>query len=311
MKRILTIDGGGIKGVFPASFLATVEDTIEDNIANYFDLIVGTSTGGIIAMGLGLGLSAKEILKFYEESGPYIFGGNRFLRSLRWLGIAKYSSKKLKEKLSICFDQKKLGDSVKRLVIPCTNLETGEVHVYKTAHHPRLQRDYKEEAIEVVLATTAAPTYFRPHKSSSGAPLTDGGIWANNPVCVGVIEAISVLNWPRDSIKVLSIGCTTEPLKINWGRRYSLGIIYWAKKLINLFMLTPSNAALGMASLLIDHDNIIRIEPVVSRGRFSLDQTKEISSLKGLGDSEARKALPKLNEIFLGTPAEPFEAYHK
>jgi patatin-like phospholipase/acyl hydrolase len=54
MKRILAIDGGGIKGVFPASFLATVEDTIEDNIANYFDLIVGTSTGGIIALGLGL-----------------------------------------------------------------------------------------------------------------------------------------------------------------------------------------------------------------------------------------------------------------
>jgi patatin-like phospholipase/acyl hydrolase len=54
MKRILAIDGGGIKGTFPASFLATVEDTIEDNIANYFDLIVGTSTGGIIALGLGL-----------------------------------------------------------------------------------------------------------------------------------------------------------------------------------------------------------------------------------------------------------------
>lgn len=311
MKRILTIDGGGIKGVFPASFLATVEDTIEDNIANYFDLIVGTSTGGIIAMGLGLGLSAKEILAFYEESGPYIFGGNRFLRSLRWLGIAKYSSKKLKEKLSICFNQRKLGDSVKRLVIPCTNLETGEVHVYKTAHHPRLQRDYKEEAIEVILATTAAPTYFRPHKSSSGTPLTDGGIWANNPVCVAVIEAISLLNWSRDSIRVLSIGCTTEPLKINWGRRSSLGIIYWAKKLINLLVLTPSNAALGMAGLLIGHDNIIRIEPVVPRGRFSLDQTKEISSLKGLGDSEARKALPTLNKIFLNDHAEPFEAYHK
>lgn len=311
MKRILSIDGGGIKGVFPASFLATVEDTIEDNIANYFDLIVGTSTGGIIAMGLGLGLSAKDILKFYEESGPYIFGGNRFLRSLRWLGIAKYSSKKLKEKLTICFNQRKLGDSVKRLVIPCTNLETGEVHVYKTAHHPRLQRDYKEEAIEAVLATTAAPTYFRPHQSSSGTPLTDGGIWANNPVCVAIIEAISVLNWPKDSIKVLSIGCTTEPLKINWGRRSSLGILYWAKKLINLFMLTPSNASLGMASLLIGHENIIRIEPVVPRGRFNLDQTKEISSLKGLGNSEARKALPNLNKIFLNNHAEPFEAYHK
>ena len=63
-KRMLAIDGGGIKGVFPASLLATVEDTINDKIANYFDLIVGTSTGGIIALGLGLGLSAQEILAF-------------------------------------------------------------------------------------------------------------------------------------------------------------------------------------------------------------------------------------------------------
>ena len=75
-------------------------------------------------------------------------------------------------------------------------------------------------------------------------------------------------------------------------------------------MLTPSNAALGMASLLIGHDNITRIEPIVSRGRFSLDRTKEISSLKGLGDSEARKALPTLNKIFLNDHAEPFEACH-
>ena len=170
MKRILTIDGGGIKGVFPASFLATVEDTIGDNIANYFDLIVGTSTGGIIALGLGLGLSAKEILDFYEESGPLIFGGNRVLRYLRWLGMAKYNSDNLREKLTDCFGRKKLGDSTKRLVIPCLNLETGAVHVYKTAHHSRLLRDYKEEVVEVALATSAAPTYFPPHRSPTGVP---------------------------------------------------------------------------------------------------------------------------------------------
>ena len=86
MKRILTIDGGGIKGVCPASFLATVDNSIEGNIADYFDLIVGTSTGGIIALGLGLGLSAKEILTFYEEFGPVIFGGTNGNRWFRWPG---------------------------------------------------------------------------------------------------------------------------------------------------------------------------------------------------------------------------------
>ena len=97
MKRILTIDGGGIKGVFPASFLAAVEDSIGENIANYFDLIVGTSTGGIIALGFGLGLSAKEILAFYEEHGPLIFSGNRSFRWLRWWGTTKYSGNPLKQ----------------------------------------------------------------------------------------------------------------------------------------------------------------------------------------------------------------------
>ena len=81
-KRILAIDGGGIKGVFPASFLATVEDSIGNNVARYFDLIVGTSTGGIIALGLGLGLSAKEILAFYEESGPSSSGATAGYRGL-------------------------------------------------------------------------------------------------------------------------------------------------------------------------------------------------------------------------------------
>lgn len=310
MRRILTIDGGGIKGVFPASFLATIEDTIDDNIANYFDLIVGTSTGGIIALGLGLGLSAKDILEFYEKSAPHIFGGNRFLRYLRWLGIAKYDSDNLREELLTCFKQRKLGNSTKRLVIPCLNLETGGVHVYKTAHHQRFVRDYKEEAVEVALATSAAPTYFPPHRSPSGIPLIDGGIWANNPVAVAVVEAIGVLNWSRDSISILSIGCTTEPLKINRGRQSSLGIIYWAKKLINLFMFTPSSAAIGMAGLLVGNDNIIRINPIVPRRRFSLDRTKEIPSLKGLGDSEARDALPKLREIFLGNHTEQFVPFH-
>ena len=310
MRRILAIDGGGIMGVFPASFLATIEDSIGNNVANYFDLIVGTSTGGIIALGLGLGLPAKEILAFYEESGPLIFSGNRGLRWLRWFGISKYSRGPLEKALEGCFGEKKLGDSKKRLVIPSLNLENGEVYVYKTAHHPRLERDYKEKAVDVALATASAPTYFPTHRSAAGTPLIDGGVWANNPVGVSVVEAITVLDWPRDSLKVLSLGCTTEPLNVNWGRRISLGLSYWAPKLRDVFMYGQSHGSLGTAKLLAGHDNIIRIDPVIPRGRFNLDKAKEINSLKGLGHSEARHALPKLREIFLGNPTEPFDAFH-
>lgn len=308
-RRILAIDGGGIKGIFAASFLATVEDSIKDRVANYFDLIVGTSTGGIIALGLGLGLSAKEILAFYNESGPIIFGGNRVFRWCRWFGISKYSSGPLDEALNGSFGETKLGDSEKRLVIPCLNLENGEVHVYKTAHHPRLMRDYKERAVDVALATAAAPTYFPAHRSVTGIPLIDGGLWANNPVAVSVVEAISVLDWPKDSLKVLSLGCT-EPLDVNWGRRNSLGKSYWAFKLLDVFMHAQSNSSIGTAKLLAGHENVMRIAPNLPPRRFSLDGTKELPSLKGLGDSTAREALPKLCEVFLTTPVEPFNAFH-
>ena len=310
-RRILALDGGGIKGIFAASFLATVEDSIEDSIANYFDLIVGTSTGGIIALGLGLGLSAKEILRFYEESGPRIFGGNRMLRCVRWLGRSKYSKTPLKEALEGCFGDRRLGDCRKRIIIPSFNAETGEVHVYKTAFHPRLERDYKEKAVDVALATASAPSYFPTHRSAAGTPLLDGGVWTNNPIDVAVINAIALLDWPRDSIKILSLGCTREPITVNLGRNFSLGGLYWAKKILSVFMQAQSNAALGTAKLLAGGENITRIDPVVSPGRFKLGDVKEMPSLKGLGNSEARKALPELRKVFLGEPAEQFDAFYK
>ena len=74
IRRILSIDGGGIKGTMPAAFLAGLEDDLGQPIGRYFDLIAGTSTGGIIALGLGLGRTAKELLELYERRGPVIFG---------------------------------------------------------------------------------------------------------------------------------------------------------------------------------------------------------------------------------------------
>lgn len=308
-KKILSIDGGGIKGVFPASFLATVEDSIPGKIADHFDLIVGTSTGGIIALALGLGLSAKEILGFYEKYGPEIFKGNRFLRFIRQLGYSKYENKELKKALENTFGDKKLGHSKNRLVIPSLNLETGEVYVYKTAHHERFQRDFKEGVVEVALGTSAAPTYFPTHVTSSGIPLIDGGIWANNPMGMAVVEAIGVLEWPRDKLKILSIGCTSESLNIKDGRKKGLGRFYWGINIADVFMASQSFASLGTAQLLAGHQNIVRINPSVANKKFGLDLVSEISSLRGLGASEARKALPNIKHFF-EQEAEVFNPKH-
>jgi len=309
-RKILSIDGGGIKGVFPASFLAEIEEATGKNISEHFDLIVGTSTGGIIALGLGMGLSAKEILNFYEELGPGIFEGNRWAPFVRQLCFAKYDSAPLKAALISKFGERRLGESKNRLVIPSANLETGEVHVYKTSHMPRFERDLHEKVVDIALATSAAPTYFPTHRSAAGSPLVDGGVWANNPSAIAAVEAVGTLGWPRDSIKMLSVGCTNEPLDIGAARNMPLGFGYWAPKIVKLFMATQSSASYGMTQHLIGHANVTRINPSMPNGRFGLDVVSEIQSLKGLGCTEARKALPTVRGFF-DERVEPFEPHHK
>lgn len=310
-RRILSIDGGGIKGVFPISFLATLEQATSGRIVDHFDLITGTSTGGIIALGLGLGYSAAEVLEFYEQLGPQVFAGSRLVRAVRWMGFSKYDSGPLKRALESKFRERRLGESRTRLVIPATNLETGEVHVYKTAHHPRFERDYLERAVDVALATAAAPTYFPTHSTAAGAPLIDGGVWAINPVGVAVVEAVGVLEWPRESLRVLSLGCTSEPLDFGLARKVGLGLGPWAVNGVQVFLAAQSSGALGTAYTLVGHDNVVRVNPIVPRGRFGLDKLTEIPSLRGLGESEARKALPRVREMFFYGPKEPFEPFHR
>lgn len=302
--RILTIDGGGIKGVFAASLLAEFEKTLGKPIVEHFDLIAGTSTGGIIAIGLGLGLSAQEILDFYEKNGPAIFAGRR-RGLLRPLFAAKYNSKPLQDALIEAFGDKLLGESTTRLLIPSLNLETGEVHVFKTAHHTRFVRDYKETAVDVALATAAAPTYFPTHHLGTGEPLVDGGMWANNPMGAAAVEALGVLEWQRGDIKLLGIGCTESPP--DTANRRSRGLVnYWAKRLVSIFMSGQSSSSLGTAQLLLGHDNVHRISPHVGGGRYKLDGANAISSLKGLGASEARKENPKVQSMFFTDQRQPF-----
>lgn len=307
--RILSIDGGGIKGVFPAALLATVEQTLPDPVGSYFDLIVGTSTGGIIALGLGLGFSAGQLLEFYETLGPKIFKGSRLGLWLKHWGVTKYSQQPLREALESRFGTRRIGDAKTRLVIPSMNIETGKVHIYKTAHHPRFEIDYPKLAVEAALATAAAPTYFPTHRTSSHVPLVDGGVWANNPVGMASVEAIGVLGWPKEKIRVLSVGCTSAPLDIGIRRRFNPGKIFWANKVSDIFMAGQCSASLGTAYTLIGHDNVVRIDPIVPNGRYEMDVHKEINSLRARGESEGREALPKLKAMFFGEPAEPFTPY--
>ena len=319
-RRILSIDGGGILGTFPAAFLASLEESIGQPVGDYFDLIVGTSTGGIIALGLGMGMSAKEVLHIYEKNGAEIFGQssnaaiNFFLnrvRILRWIHRQKYDTDKLRNTLISNFGRKKLGESKYRLVIPAWNPTSGRVYIYKTPHHPRLKTDYKSSAVDAALATSAAPTYFKQHLTKEGIGLIDGGIWANNPIAVAVVEAIGLLDWSASDLYVLSLGCLNQAYSVP--KAGGLGTL--ATKLVSLFMSGQSHGAMGMAKLLTGHEYdreaIFRVNHTIPTGKYSMDSVDALKDLKGLGSTYAREEMPRLQPVFFDTPATPFQPIYK
>lgn len=250
MRRILAIDGGGVKGVFPAAFLAALEEETGRPAVEHFDLIAGASTGGLIAIALGLGMSAREIVTFYRRHGPEIFRGHRLLRRLRQIAIAKYSHEPLKSHLKTHFGDRLLGESRTRLLIPSLNLTTGRVHVFKTSHHPSLVRDWRMRAVDVALATVSAPTYFPIFYNADGEALVDGSLFARNPAGLAAVEAIGLLNWPRDGVRLLSLGCTARPMSAMVGRTRG-GVGYWGARIAQVFMKAQSSGALMTADLLL------------------------------------------------------------
>jgi patatin-like phospholipase/acyl hydrolase len=317
VKRILSIDGGGLKGALPAAFLAEVEEATGKRAVDHFDLIAGTSTGGIIAIGLGLGIPARTILDFYIDEGPAAFRQDRpqlwalekLYRAARRIRRAKYEPDRLKSALSSILGAARIGDSRTRLLIPAYDSNRRAVHVIKTAHHPRFERDWQLSAVDAALATAAAPTYLPQHALKNFIGLIDGGVWANNPCGLAAVEAAAVLKWNMAETKMLSLGCTETALVL----RKSSGIRDTAA-IIEVMMQGQSFGAEGTAMLLLDHPHsrtaFFRINPVMPAGYAGLDDASKLRDLAGLGCGEARTALPIIRREFLGAPTAPFVPCH-
>jgi len=318
MKRILSIDGGGIRGTFPAAFLASLEDDLDEPIGRYFDLIAGTSTGGIIAIGLALGFRASEILDLYEKQGPAIFSqsadgfagwlARRMRATKRCVWGPKYDASGLKAALSSILEERRIGEAQTRLMVPAWHATAQQVYIYKTAHHERLRTDYKDLALDAAMATAAAPTYFREYLTGRDVGLVDGGIWANNPTGIAVAEGIG-LGWSPGEIKVLSLGCLEEVTTM----RDAYGAARLVPKLAGLFMGGQSHGSIGLAKILTgdvgaaDHKAVYRVSPPAPEGFYALDDTRRIGKLKSLGVAHARNEKPDLLHTFFLDTAEPFE----
>jgi len=320
IRRILCIDGGGIMGTQPASFLASLEEDLGHPIGECFDLIAGTSTGGILAIGLALGLPAQSLLDLYVTRGPHIFGQSGHsvlsrtydvLRSLRHVVAPKHDADLLRAELEAVLGDKKIGDARTRLLVPALDADHRSVYIYKTAHHERLKTDYKRLAVDAAMATAAAPTYYKRHRTSDDIGLRDGGTWCNNPIALATVEAITLLGWPSRSLRILSLGCVNEVYML----RNSPGWGGLARDIARLFMDGQSRGALGMAKLLTGHEYerqaIYRCCPDVPKGFFSLDDTRKITQLKGMGAASARRERPRIEPVFLTCKAEKFVPRYK
>lgn len=305
--QILSLDGGGIKGIFSAAVLAFLEEDHGAQITNHFDLIVGTSTGGIIALGLGMGMRPNEIVRFYVERGPEIFAGGQ-LASLRRVFRNKFEATELERALKACFGENRLAESYKRLVVPAYNISEDDVYLFKTPHHKRLKRDHKVPMWKVAMATSAAPTYFPSFRQLDHIRLVDGGIWANNPIMVGITEAISMLGVPIGAIRVLSLG-TTDELRSRPKRLDRGGLCQWGSQAIEVVLRGQSIGASNQAKHLLGAEKAIRLDPKVPEGIFKLDSLTE-KELIAKAAHESRHFSPSFKEKFMGHLAPEFKPLH-
>lgn len=317
--RILTIDGGGIRGILPASLLTELEQRYLGgrSAGDYFDMIAGTSTGGIIALGLSIGLPASEILKLYHDHGAEVFPSHswdflklrRFARFVRSLRHYTYDADVLRCLLERIFQKRTIGDARRRLCIPTFDGYT-EVNIFKTPHHPDYKLDWCEEMVTAAMATAAAPSYF-PVYRNRGRFFADGGVWANNPVMIALVDALTCYQISRRQVHILSLGSGDTEIEISNKQILKGGLWHW-RDIISSAMHLQSQNANGQAGLLIGRDQLIRLNaPSMPSHPIALDDYERASTeLPPIANRLVDLHGDAIRDRFLWEPVEDFEAYH-
>jgi uncharacterized protein len=272
---VLSIDGGGVRGIFAAAVLTSLERDTGARIIDHFDLIVGTSTGGIIALGLGAGMSPEEILGLYLNQRNTIFPAWRRTTLARPLSLvrAKYRPDSLRRVVEGAFGAKLLCDSVVPLVVPSYNIGENSVYLFKTPHHERLRRDWRVPMWQVAMATTAAPTFFPAYcLPGEHVRLVDGGIWANSPSMVGIVEAVSMFGRSLEQIRLLSLGTTAATAV----RRRALdrgGLIQWVRSpnVAQVLMAGQGQGVFTASQHLLGRGHAFRLNPPAPESLAKLD----------------------------------------
>ena len=316
--RVLALDGGGMRGLYTATVLDTLARHFSTqrnvgplDVGKGFDLITGTSTGGILAAALAAGVPLSKVIALYRDEGPQIFpnpmppgiGIPLFHWLFRNRSKAANPNAHLKKTLEGFFRDETLGQLYDRrgirLCIPTVKAEQQVSKVFKTPHLPRLTRDAAYRLADTCLATSAAPIFLplvnipEPHVPGQSFTYADGGLWANNPVLVGLIEALEIVGTGGRAIEVLSVGtCPAPEGEVIMPGKENLGFLQWraGTKIVSLSLNAQASGHAFMAKLLADRltalGQPVRILRLDSATR-SAEQMRHMS-LDGTGPSSLR-----------------------
>lgn len=310
-----------MKGVYACAFLANLERHFRQPLYEVFDLIAGTSTGGLIALGIAAGKSAAEMLEFYRNHGPTIFDGKSFQgrvggsrKQFRQLKAGHcYPSAPLKNALQAVFEDRKLKDAKTLLCIPAVRVTDCKPKVFKASRQSHLTNDQEIAMVDVALATSAAPSFFpiaRINDPIHPVPYVDGGLWANNPSLVAITEALTY-HGPSSESEFSSISLLSVGLPSNAGFpdmcRYK-PYVWPIQELLPLTMESNKHGTHYMAGFILSAFNghYYRVEPDALSTEhnkvISLDSANEpaINTLIQLGDAKAQhlQSSPGLKRFF-------------
>lgn len=257
-----------------------MNDKLSINIYNTFDLLVGTSTGSIVAAAIATRYDLSKLVQDYECHAPQIFK-KRF--SLCGFLRSRYDNKVLESLLRDSFGEITLGDIKTPLIINATNVSSGRVHVFKSSYQEdRRGGDYSRDGdvplYKAVLASCSAPVYFNPVEIA-GDLVCDGGLWANNPALVGYVDAIRNFNKTPENTKILSIGTGNTRQFYLPSYMWGLATGWRREKIVSFAMLNQTQYAENCLNLIMP-ENILRINPEIEN--WKLDDCKVLPTLKSL-----------------------------
>jgi patatin-like phospholipase/acyl hydrolase len=298
--RILSLDGGGIRGLITAVWLAELEKQLGKPIHNFFELMSGTSTGSILASGLALGIPAQEIIDLYRNKGTTIFPAaasrlwSRVTRTLtEGVSAPKYSPDGLEKCLQSAFGKKTLGSLKVPTMIFSYNVFTREPVAFKS-----YQDRFSDMPLwEVVRASCSAPTYFPSMMLKVGRskqPFIDGGVAANNPSACAVAEGIAINTKVKKANRVevddfvlasFGTGSSTRPISPEESQKW--GALEWAVPIIDVLFDGSTDTSDYVARQIIGDDNYFRFQIPLDKAYDDMDRADEVNLNALMGAAES------------------------